>query len=550
MQGTDGSFYGTTALGGAGNKGTVFRTTPAGALTTLHSFAGSDGATPRAGLVQGTDGSFYGTTHAGGANGTGTVFRMTPAGTLTTLASFDAVTFVVALSSGTGALVQARRRELLRDVERGRGKRPGHRLPDHAVGRPDDSPLVHGHGRRELPSRRSCQADDGSFYGTTNAGGAGEPSLPVLARAGTVFRMAADGTLTTLHSFTGSGGQIGGATLARGSDGNFWGTTATGGSGCGTVFRMTPGGALTTLVDLTWSDGCFPWGGLVQARDQSFYGTTPRGGPFTNGVVFRLTRDPELFLPVLLDDVPGVAGSRYTTELTLASKATTPIPVTLTYTASVGEGSGSVSVTLAAGETRILPNAIAFLRAQGLSIPAGSRGRHAPRHVRRRRPVRRPVPRRAHVHDGGRRHVRRLLSGRPDDDHHRDARGPPAERRPALQPRARQPGRFSRHAPRAALRTDGRGPRCAAGRDPSSLRVDGRSTRRSKARPPPDGPWSRARRPSRPTPSSTTPSPPTARSFRRSSRPRAAAAIASCRSSWTFTVSAAATTRRSSRSPT
>ena len=45
-------------------------------LTTLYSFAGSDGANPDAGLVQGGDGNYYGTTYYGGANNVGTVFRL------------------------------------------------------------------------------------------------------------------------------------------------------------------------------------------------------------------------------------------------------------------------------------------------------------------------------------------------------------------------------------------------------------------------------------------------------------------------------------------
>ena len=77
-QGTDGNFYGTTPSGGEHLQGTVFRITPAGALTILHSFSGypSEGAVPFAGLVQGTDGNFYGTTALGGANSEGTVFKL------------------------------------------------------------------------------------------------------------------------------------------------------------------------------------------------------------------------------------------------------------------------------------------------------------------------------------------------------------------------------------------------------------------------------------------------------------------------------------------
>src|ERR1700674_3104485 len=95
VQGTDGNFYGTTANGGANGYGTIFKITPAGTLTTLHNFDGPDGANPWAGLVQGTDGNLYGTTTYGGTSsgcgafGCGTVFKITPAGTLTTLHNFD-----------------------------------------------------------------------------------------------------------------------------------------------------------------------------------------------------------------------------------------------------------------------------------------------------------------------------------------------------------------------------------------------------------------------------------------------------------------------------
>jgi uncharacterized repeat protein (TIGR03803 family) len=89
--GTDGNFYGTTSEGGANGLGTVFKITPAGKLTILHSFNGEDGEIPVAGLVEGTDGTFYGTTESGGPDSSpyGTIFKITPKGKLTTLHDFD-----------------------------------------------------------------------------------------------------------------------------------------------------------------------------------------------------------------------------------------------------------------------------------------------------------------------------------------------------------------------------------------------------------------------------------------------------------------------------
>jgi len=81
------------------------------------------------------------------------------------------------------------------------------------------------------------------------------------------------------------------------------------------------------------------------------------------------TGGPEQLLPVVLD-TPGFGGTHYTTELTLASKAGAPVTVLLQYTASAGSGGGYASVTLAPGELRVIPDAIAFLRSRALAIPS------------------------------------------------------------------------------------------------------------------------------------------------------------------------------------
>jgi uncharacterized repeat protein (TIGR03803 family) len=71
----DGWFYGSTGVGGASNRGTLFRFSGAGAPVTLHEFSGPDGATPFATLTLGADGALYGTTMFGGAGDRGVIFR-------------------------------------------------------------------------------------------------------------------------------------------------------------------------------------------------------------------------------------------------------------------------------------------------------------------------------------------------------------------------------------------------------------------------------------------------------------------------------------------
>src|SRR5271166_1016929 len=88
--------------------GTVFKITPGGTLTTLYNFCSllncADGYGPQSVLVQATDGNFYGTAHWGGANADGTVFKISPTGALTTLHSFK---FFQDGANPIGGLIQA-----------------------------------------------------------------------------------------------------------------------------------------------------------------------------------------------------------------------------------------------------------------------------------------------------------------------------------------------------------------------------------------------------------------------------------------------------------
>jgi uncharacterized repeat protein (TIGR03803 family) len=273
VQGSDGNFYGETASGGIGGTsalesgyGTIFTITPGGALTTLYSFcsqqSGSlclDGSDPQGGLVLGSDGNFYGETQ-GGANDEGTVFRLTPSGTLTTLYSFCSQSNCTDGEDPIGGLVQG---------------------------------------------------TDGNFYGETHGGGANY--------FGTIFKLTPSGTLTTLYSFcsqtdcTDGGDPSGG--LMEATDGNFYGTTSSGGTGAnnvhGTIFNITSAGTLTTLYSFcsqvssggVCEDGALPQSGVIQATDGNFYGTTTQGGG-TDGVgtVFKLV------LPASTTNVSPVSG--------------------------------------------------------------------------------------------------------------------------------------------------------------------------------------------------------------------------------------------------
>jgi uncharacterized repeat protein (TIGR03803 family) len=76
IQATDGALYGTTVIGGARDRGTVFRLNPNGGYTLVHSFARPRGEKPQGGLFQASDGRLYGTTEAGGRRGQGTIFQL------------------------------------------------------------------------------------------------------------------------------------------------------------------------------------------------------------------------------------------------------------------------------------------------------------------------------------------------------------------------------------------------------------------------------------------------------------------------------------------
>ncbi len=87
-----------------------------------------------------------------------------------------------------------------------------------------------------------------------------------------------------------------------------------------------------------------------------------------SGSVLSVTR----LVPIVLN-VAGAGGARFSTELTLANRGTLTASVQLAYTAAsalAAAGSGAVQTTLGPGRQLVIPDTIAYLRTQGLPIPA------------------------------------------------------------------------------------------------------------------------------------------------------------------------------------
>ena len=140
------------------------------------------------------------------------------------------------------------------------------------------------------PQGPLVQGPDGSLYGTTSSGGTN-------FHGGIVFKITTSGKLIVLHNFCTTDCSDGSypSALTVGPNGNFYGTTFTEGKyGVGTVFEVTPSGNFTTLYSFCASkipcpDGSNPTGPLVRASNGNFYGVTMMGGPFNYGVAFEIT---------------------------------------------------------------------------------------------------------------------------------------------------------------------------------------------------------------------------------------------------------------------
>jgi uncharacterized repeat protein (TIGR03803 family) len=233
-----GNLYGTTASGGGpADAGVVFKLSPTGKETILHTFKGgsSDGTSPAGRTVLDHAGSLYGTTFRGGTNDQGVVYKLSATGQETVLHSFT--------GGADGGL---------------------------PIGLAIDSA--------------------GNLYGTTEFGGAGSQTG---LQEGVVFKLDAAGTFSVLYAFTGlseGGVPNGGVTLDSG--GNLYGTTFYGGignPGAGVVFKIDTSGTYSVLHAFSAStDGGFPTSSVTVDGAGNLYGACPSYGPRGGGTVFKL----------------------------------------------------------------------------------------------------------------------------------------------------------------------------------------------------------------------------------------------------------------------
>lgn len=304
IQGQDGYFYGTCEQSGgdgANFNGCVFRLAADGTVSNLFAFAGTtNGSLPLGGVVQGTDGVLYGTTSQGGTNGNyGTIFKLTTNGVFTSLFSFNKT---------NGA----------------------------------------------TPYAKLAVGADGNLYGTTEGGGTNAYN----GSYGTIFRITPAGQFTSLLSFDGNvgGNPYGG--LVCGTNGVLYGTTDGGGSGYGgTIYQITTNGIFTTLYSFNYDDsynytaGQYPEDSLIQGTDGNFYGTTTSGGDFNLGTVFGFSLTPAGTAVPVFQSVAEVDGGlaftwstvsnanyqvQYTTDLTLLNWINLGSTVTATNTVMSG----------------------------------------------------------------------------------------------------------------------------------------------------------------------------------------------------------------------
>jgi uncharacterized repeat protein (TIGR03803 family) len=288
--GTDGYLYGTTNYGGSTGFGTVFKITTGGTLTSLHTFNGTtEGNGPLAAPIEGLDGNFYGTTSDGGEEVFGTVYKMTPAGAVSVLYTFGgSVRYPYALTLGTNGDFYGT------FEDGGTGGYGGifEITPSGAFTVLCNFADTNG----AAPESKIVQASDGSLYGTTNDGGSGSAGVVYKCTAGVLTDL-----FSFANNGLGYGPYAGLIEATDGNF--YGAANDNPGVSLGVIYQLTPSGTYSMLFNLTNTGGAYPGAypqvPLFQHTTGTIYGDTEGGGTAGMGVLYSLNMGLGPFVSLL-----------------------------------------------------------------------------------------------------------------------------------------------------------------------------------------------------------------------------------------------------------
>ncbi len=275
--------WGMTPMGGADNKGTIFRVDGDGTdFLVMHHFSDADGYAPEGTLCLASNGKLYGTTNVGGtaSPAAGTLFSFDLAtSTYTKLVDFD----ISNGGFGWGGMIAHPDGKLYGATYGGGGSggsifRLDPATDTYTILHPLDQATEGG----SINNRLSV-GDDGLLYGSGGTGG--------VNNAGTLFRFdPGTNTFTLLYEFDGAlNGRTPYGGITDGGNGWFYGTTWEGGSDDeGILFKYAPStNTFVKLIDFTGPNGQSPWSSPVRLGTE-LYGTVTLGGAAGGGYVYHL----------------------------------------------------------------------------------------------------------------------------------------------------------------------------------------------------------------------------------------------------------------------
>lgn len=330
VKGADGKFYGLATEAGSSGVGRVFRCRADGYDSqTFANFYHPTGENPAGSLVRAADGNYYGSMTAGGPDNGGTIYKLTPAGAVTVIASsprglrfgselveapgygfYGAGTgedylygcvFGVSTAGVVSSALNFRFEYegafpgMLTKMSNGNyyGTAANGGYAQYASGvgsvfrlggaEPRIFTFPAGKQLGAYPNPGLTEGATGAYYGTTPAGGANG--------VGNIFRVTGSGGFSVIHSFTTNGVRDAAGPLMRASDGNLYGLTNAGGANDrGVVYKVTPAGAFSTIYSFATPPSFVNHPRLVEGPDGALYGAATLGTDESEpGIVFRLT---------------------------------------------------------------------------------------------------------------------------------------------------------------------------------------------------------------------------------------------------------------------